>query len=38
VRAQYEEYPYPARDPDDERKNLIVRTLARLDSVSHHWP
>ncbi len=36
VRAQYEEFPYPARVPEDERTNLIVRTFARLDSVSHH--
>lgn len=36
VRAQYEEYPYPARAPEDERANLIVRTIARLDLVSHH--
>jgi SAM-dependent methyltransferase len=36
VHAQYEEYPYPARDPEDERTHLIVRSTARLDSVSHH--
>jgi SAM-dependent methyltransferase len=36
VRAQYEEYPYPARVPEDERTNFIVRTFARLDSVSQH--
>ncbi|HXJ23818.1 MAG TPA: class I SAM-dependent methyltransferase, partial [Polyangia bacterium] len=36
MRAQYEEYPYPARVPENERANLIVRTSARLDSVSHH--
>jgi len=36
VRAQYEEYPYPARVPEDERSNFIVRTFARLDAVSQH--
>ena len=36
MRAQYEEYPYPERAPEDERENFIMRTFARLDSVSHH--
>ncbi|MGA7296838.1 MAG: methyltransferase [Rhodanobacteraceae bacterium] len=36
VREQYEQYPYPVRDPQDERKRLIVAHQTRLDSVNHH--
>ncbi len=36
VREQYEQYPYPERDPQDERKRLIVSHLTRLDTVNHH--
>lgn len=36
VREQYEAFPYPPRNPNDEKKRLIVSTLSRMDSVSHH--
>lgn len=36
VREQYEQYPYPERDPQDERKRLIVSHQMRIDSVNHH--
>lgn len=36
VRDQYEQYPYPERDPEDERKRLIVSHRARLDAVNQH--
>lgn len=35
VREQYEQYPYPERNPEDERKRLIVSHLTRLDAVNH---
>lgn len=35
VRSQYEEFPYPERDPRDEEKRLIASYLSRLDSVNH---
>lgn len=36
VREQYEQYPYPERNPLDERKRLIVSHLTRIDSVNHY--
>ena len=36
VKAQYESYPYPSRDPEDERKRLIVGSPSALDEVRHH--
>jgi len=36
VQAQYEVYPYPARDPRDERKRLIAGSPSHLDEVNHY--
>jgi SAM-dependent methyltransferase len=36
VREQYEQYPYPERNPQDEKKRLIVSHLTRIDTVNHH--
>jgi SAM-dependent methyltransferase len=36
VHAQYEAYPYPARDPRDERKRLITGSPSDLDELRHH--
>ena len=35
LRAQYEAYPYPARDPADEKKRLITGSPSHLDEVNH---
>ena len=35
VRAQYEAYPYPARDPDDEAKRLITGSPSYPAEVDH---
>lgn len=35
VRAHYEELPYPARDPGDERRRLIQDSLSELALVDH---
>ena len=35
VRAQYEAYPYPARDPGDERKRLITGSPSHVLEVDH---
>ncbi|MEM8789789.1 MAG: class I SAM-dependent methyltransferase [Pseudomonadota bacterium] len=35
VQAQYEAYPYPARDPADERKRLIVGSPSHPVEVDH---
>ena len=35
LRAQYEAYPYPARDPADETKRLITGSPSHLDEVNH---
>ncbi|WP_431855074.1 methyltransferase [Azospirillum sp.] len=35
LRAQYEAYPYPARDPADERKRLVTGSPSHLDEVNH---
>ncbi len=36
VLAQYEAYPYPARDPADEAKRLIVGSPSDLPEVNHY--
>jgi ubiquinone/menaquinone biosynthesis C-methylase UbiE len=36
VHAQYEAYPYPARDPRDEAKRLITGSPSHLDEIRHH--
>ncbi|MEQ8587784.1 MAG: methyltransferase [Thalassobaculaceae bacterium] len=36
VQAQYEAYPYPARDPRDEAKRLISGSPSHLDEIRHH--
>ncbi len=35
VRAQYEAYPYPARDPEEERKRLITGSPSHVLEVDH---
>jgi SAM-dependent methyltransferase len=36
LRAQYEAFPYPARDPRDEAKRLIIGSPGYLDEVDHY--
>jgi len=36
VRAQYEAYPYPPRDPRDEAKRLVEGSPSHLAEVVHH--
>src|SRR3954466_7246618 len=36
VRAQYEALPYPARDPRDEAKRLIVGSPSHLLEIDHY--
>lgn len=36
VRAQYEAYPYPARDPADEAKRLITGSPSHLAEINHY--
>lgn len=36
VKAQYEHYPYPPRDPEEERRRLRISLLDALDVVNHH--
>lgn len=35
VRAQYEAYPYPERDPEDERKRLVTGSPSRPEEIDH---
>jgi SAM-dependent methyltransferase len=35
VRAQYEEYPFPLRDPGDESRRLVVAEQESLGKLSH---
>ncbi|MDD9900579.1 MAG: class I SAM-dependent methyltransferase [Alphaproteobacteria bacterium] len=35
VRQQYEEFPYPDRNPKEERQRFIISWMARMDSVNH---
>lgn len=36
VRAQYEDYPYPPRDPKDEARRLISGSPSHIDEVVHY--
>lgn len=36
VREQYEAYPYPQRDPKDERRRLVEGSPSDLDEVRHY--
>jgi len=36
VKAQYAAYPYPARDPADERKRLIVGSPSHILEINHY--
>lgn len=36
VSAQYEAYPYPARDPAEEARRLITGSPSHLPEVAHH--
>ena len=36
VRDQYEAYPYPAREPDEEKKRLVVGSPSHLLEVNHY--
>ena len=36
VRSQYEAYPYPARDPADERKRLIQGSPSHILEINHY--
>ena len=36
LRAQYEAYPYPAREPADEARRLITGSPSHLDQLNHN--
>jgi SAM-dependent methyltransferase len=36
VQSQYESYPYPERDPDDEKKRLIAGSPSNLFELNHY--
>jgi len=36
VREQYEQYPYPLRDPEDERKRLLTTEDSFLEKINHY--
>ena len=36
VRAQYEAWPYPARDPRDEARRLVTGSPSHLDELAHY--
>ena len=36
VRRQYEDFPYPQRDPDDENRRLARTALSGLDVINHY--
>ncbi len=36
VRDQYEAYPYPPRNPADERKRLITGSPSHIDEINHY--
>ncbi|MCP5432518.1 MAG: class I SAM-dependent methyltransferase [Alphaproteobacteria bacterium] len=36
VRTQYESYPYPSRDPEDERRRLVTGSPSRLAEIDHY--
>jgi len=35
LKAQYEALPYPARDPGDEKRRVIITELDRLSGINH---
>ena len=35
VRAQYEAFPYPTRDPREEARRLVVGSPGQLDELNH---
>ncbi|WP_025899950.1 class I SAM-dependent methyltransferase [Sneathiella glossodoripedis] len=36
VKEQYEDYPYPPRDPEDERHRLITGSPSNLPEINHY--
>lgn len=36
VKRQYEDFPYPPRDPADEKKRLITGSPSHLDELNHY--
>jgi SAM-dependent methyltransferase len=36
VKRQYEDYPYPPRNPDDEARRLIEGSPSHLDEINHY--
>jgi len=36
VKAQYEDYPYPARDPEEEKGVLYSSKAASLDALNYY--
>jgi SAM-dependent methyltransferase len=36
VRKQYENYPYPLRDPEDEKKRLLTTEDSFLEKINHY--
>jgi ubiquinone/menaquinone biosynthesis C-methylase UbiE len=36
LRGQYENYPYPPRDPADEAKRLIAGSPSHICEIEHH--
>ena len=36
LRAQYEAYPYPARDPADEARRLVIGSPSHLAEINHY--
>ena len=36
VKKQYEKYPYPARDPEDEKRVLRITNLDTLETINHY--
>ena len=37
VRLQYEDYPYPPRDPADEQKRLITGSPSQICEINHYF-
>lgn len=36
VREQYEDYPYPPRDPEVEKRHLVTTSVDRLQAINHY--
>ena len=36
VQSQYESYPYPARDPEDERQRLVMGSPSNFAEINHY--